>query len=895
MPPRRFPAARVVVTLCAALVTAAALTTAHPIAAQAPSAPLDGTGVSLALARLRAETVHDVRYDLALDLTARDSAVGTVTVAWRRTGTREAYLDFRGRRLTALTVNGREAPLTWSNGAHIGIPATALKPGDNTVTARFVTDIAPTGASIIRSHDPDGSDYLYTLLVPADANQLFPCFDQPDLKARVTTTLTAPRTWLTVANGNERSADTSAASITHHFNETRPLSTYLIAFAAGPWSRVTSTAHGRTVSLYVRASRRAEVDADTLLAFSHRSLDWMEAYFARPYPFEKFDLVLAPAFPFGGMEHPGVIMYNENSYIFRERPTLARRVGRQATTLHETAHQWFGDLVTMRWFDDLWLKEGFATYMAAKAQVTLDSTSGAWKTFYQQNKPAAYGVDQTRGTTPLWQELGNLDQAKSNYGPIVYNKAPSVLKQLNYLVGDDAFQRGVRTFLAQHAYANATWQQLLAAIGHAAEPRAPVDKDGLTKAMRAFGDNFMLRRGMPAVEQKLSVANGRIARLALVQRPVRDLSGQAPWPMKAQVILWYGPDSATRIPVTFTGATTVVRAAAGRPAPRFVFANHEDYGYFLTYLDSASVGALEGGALRDLRDPFLRSMLWGALWDQVRDARLDPARFARLALREIPFEKDEQLLPQLLGRVNRAITTYVHDDLRPALRDEAERVSWALASDATRSFGIRRAGADAFIGIAASLAGVATLEHLLVADSLAGEPLRDPTRWEVVNRLLVLGASSAERALATQAARDTTPDGRRRAFTANAAHGDSATKREYFTRYFSDRTLNEDWAAGSLGAFNAQEHAARTLPYLRTALDSLPYIQANRRIFFLGGWLGAFIGGQQSPQALEIVNRYLADNPALPRDLTLKVLQYSDDLERTVRIRAAWGAGSATP
>ena len=861
-----------------------------PAAVATTSAVLAGPGVSLALARERAATVHDVRYDLALDLSARDSAPGTVTVAWRRTGAHDVLLDFRGRRLLTLSVNGREAPVAWHNGAHIVVPARALRDGENSLTARFVTDIAPTGASIIRAHDPDGSDYLYTLLVPADANQLFPCFDQPDLKARITTTLTAPREWLVVANGSERGADTTAGVVTHRFTETRPLSTYLIAFAAGPWARVASTVNGRTVALYVRASRRAETDADTLLAFSHRALAWMEDYFARPYPFEKFDLVLAPAFPFGGMEHPGVIMYNENSFIFRERPTAARRIGRQATILHETAHQWFGDFVTMRWFDDLWLKEGFATYMAAKAQVTLDPSSNAWKTFYQQNKPAAYGVDQTRGTTPLWQQLANLDQAKSNYGPIVYNKAPSVLKQLNYLVGDDAFQRGVRTFLTEHAYANATWQQLLAAIGTASEPAATRDRDGLTAAMRAVGDNFMLRRGMPAVEQSVSLASGRITRLVLTQRPVRDLSGPAPWPMKAQLLLWYGPDSMLRMPVTLTGRTTVVTAASMRAAPRFVFANAEDYGYFLTYLDTASVAALERGALRDVRDPLLRSMLWGSLWDLVRDARLDPARYARLVLREAPFERDEQLLPQLLGRLARATLAYVPDSLRDALRAEAEPVLQALADDATRPFGLRRPAADAFIGIAATPSGIAALERWLAADSLAGEPLRDPTRWEIVNRLLVLGASSADRALAAQSARDTTPDGRRRAFTAGAARPDAESKRAYFTRYFADRALNEDWASGSLGAFNAPEHAAVTLPYLRTALDSLPYLQSNRRIFFLGSWLGAFIGGQQSEAAQAIVARYLADHPALPRDLTLKVLQYGDDLERTVRIRARWAA-----
>ena len=253
----------------------------------------------------------------------------------------------------------------------------------------------------------------------------------------------------------------------------------------------------------------------------------MEQYFGRPYPFEKFDLMLAPAFPFGGMEHPGVVMFNEDRFIFRERPTLPRRLGRFSTILHEVAHQWFGDLVTMRWFDDLWLKEGFATYMAAKALAELEPSSDAWKTFYQSNKPAAYGVDQTTGTTPLWQELANLDQAKSAYGAIVYNKAPSVLKQLNYLVGEKAFQAGVHQFLSDHAYANATWQDLLGSIGTAAG-----------RSLDAFGKNFMLRPGMPEVQQRLTVRDGRIAKLELVQRPAQALSGPAAWPMRTQAVFW---------------------------------------------------------------------------------------------------------------------------------------------------------------------------------------------------------------------------------------------------------------------------------------------------------------------------------------------------------------------
>jgi aminopeptidase N len=874
----RYPALLAAALLVLSAPARAAFGQAKPAPSTAsPSAAWMAHGISRELAVWRAKTISDVRYDLSLDVTAPDSAVGRVIVRFVRTGSADAILDWRGRRLTSTVANDSPETLIGANGAHIRIPAALLKQGENKIELTFVADIAPSGASIIRTHDPDGSDYLYTLLVPADADQLFPCFDQPDLKARVTFALTTPRLWTPLANGSIARVDSTADRVTSHFTETRPLSTYLIAFAAGPWAHASSTVNGRTIGMYYRKSRAREVDADTVLALTRRAIGWMEQYFGRPYPFEKFDLMLSPAFPFGGMEHPGVVMFNEDRFIFRERPTLPRRLGRFSTILHEVAHQWFGDLVTMRWFDDLWLKEGFATYMAAKALADLEPASDAWKTFYQGNKPMAYGVDQTTGTTPLWQAMATLDQAKSAYGAIVYNKAPSVLKQLNYLVGEDAFRTGVRKFLDDHAYANATWQELLGAIGTAAG--RPLDE---------FGKNFMLRPGMPEVEQRLTVRDGKIAKLELVQRPVKPMSGPEPWPMRTQLLLWYWDKAPVTLPVELKAHTTAVVKAAGLPAPAFVFANYQDYGYFLTLLDSASVGSLERGAIGKVTDSFLRTMLWGALWDQVRDARMSPVEFTRLLLAELPQERDEQILPNLLGRLERSIRAYLAPAERERIRADAERTLWTSSADAGRPYGSRKAFLDAFVAVAATGDGVAKLKTLLAADSAAGDAVRDPTRWAIVDRLIVLDDAGAERARAAQVARDTTPDGRRRAFTAGAARKSATVKAEYFRRYFADKALNEDWASGSLGAFNAIEHQELTLPFLRPALDSLPFIQANRRIFFLGSWLGAFLNGQSNEAALEIVRKYLAEHPRLPNDLRQKVLQNADELERTVRIRKRW-------
>ncbi len=860
------------------------------IAASPADSGLMQRGVSRQLATSRARDLASVRYDLTLDVTARDSAVGHVTIEFTRRGHTDVIIDFRGRRLGAVRANGTRIDRPLYNGAHLRLPDALLDTGTNRVAIDFVADIAPAGASIIRFTDrTDNSDYLYTLLVPADANQLFPCFDQPDLKARVAFSLRARPAWLAIANGSLRSTDTTAVALTHHFAETRPISTYLIAFAAGPWKKATSTLQGREVSVFVRASRFKEADVDTLLALNQRAIQWMEKYFARPYPFEKFDFVLAPAFPFGGMEHPGAIFYSEDQFIFRERPTLPRTLGRYSTILHEVAHQWFGDLVTMQWFDDLWLKEGFATYMAAKALDDLEPKSDAWKTFYLRNKPAAYGVDQTAGTTPLWQQLGNLDQAKSNYGAIVYNKAPSVLKQLNYLVGDSAFRAGVQDFLEKHAYANATWQDLLASVGQASH-----------RDLTAWGRQWMLRPGMPEIETKVTMKEGRIERLQLVQRPVQPgVSGPGSWPLKTTLVLgydWNCPlcSSALRegryldIDVELHGATTEV-PVKGLVVPAYIYANVGDYGYQLIALDSLSRRNLLNGALARVTDPFLRAMLWGTLWDEVRAARLHPARFVRLVVSDLPKESDEQSVPSQLGRLSRAMNAYLVDAARHTLQDTVENFLWNGAGDTTRPYGIRRAYLDAFVSVSRTPAAVDRLRGVLAADSAAGDVVKDPLRWDIVTHLTVLGAADAGAKLAAQMARDSTPDGRRRAFTVGAARGDPAVKAEYFRRYFADSTLNEDWASGSLGAFNALEHQAVTRRYLRSALDSLPYIQAHRRIFFLGSWLGAFLNGQTDPAALDIAQQFLRDHPALPLDLRQKVLQNMDELSRTVRIRAQFG------
>ena len=852
------------------------------IAAMPARAAAPGPGIAEALARMRAARVSDISYDLTLDLTGTDRVTGLATIAFTLTDAADLPLDFRAGPIDQIAVNGAALGAQSPQDGHVVLPAGALKAGRNTVVARFAAPIAASGAAVIRFHDPsDGAAYLYTLLVPSDANLLFPCFDQPDLKARVTWHLTVPTAWSVLANGPVIRREDHGGATTWHMAQTVPISTYLAAFAAGPWATWTSAPAGeRPITLYARAARKGEVDAEAQIATNRAALGWLERWFDVPYPFAKLDLLLAPAFPFGGMEHVGAVFYNEDSFVWREAPTLPQRLRRDQTIYHEISHQWFGDDVTMRWFDDLWLKEGFATFMAARIQADLQPESQAWTTFALQVKIPAYRTDVTRGTRPLWQALGNLDAAKSNYGPIVYNKAPAVIKQLAYYVGEAGFRAGLHLFLTRHALGNATWRDLLGAVGQASGTD-----------LGAFGAQWILRAGMPLVETHWAIAGGRITSLRLTQRPAIALPGDpgGAWPMKLAVRLGYPGGQDVVLDARFDGAETVVPGAAGLPAPAYVFTNDGDHGYGLFLPDATSLDWIERHA-GSVADPLLRALLWGALWDAVREARIDPARYVRAALRDLPGERDEQISRAQIARAGVAIGLYLPEARAADLRPAWEAALIARMRDAALGYGLNKDALTQLIATAKGGPALDALRALLAgAPGPGGKPVGQPTRWAIVRRLVTLGTPDAMTALAAEEAHDRSTEAAHDAFVARAAIGDAAAKRALFTRFFDDGALNEAWVADSLVAFNPVEQAGLTLPLLRPALDRLEWIRQNRRIFFLPAWVEAFIGGQVDAPALAAVDGWLAANSALSPDIRAKVLTARDELARTVRIRAAAG------
>src|SRR4029077_2414636 len=382
--------------------------------------------------------------------------------------------------------------------------------------------------------------------------------------------------------------------------------------------------------------------------------------------FPKYDMVMIPGFAYGGMEHAGATFLREESILLRTAPTHSDRLNRDILLLHELTHQWFGDLVTMRWFDDLWLKEGFAQYMAYHALNALKPNENVWKRFYQAIKPAAYAIDSTKGTTPIYQEIPNLKDAKSAYGAIVYSKAPGVMKQLAFVIGEDAFRNGLRLYLKEHAYANAEWSDLV----HAFER---VSKRSLT----AWADAWIKRRGMPQVDVEVDcdLTRGNGAWITLTQRDVLNDGGL--WPIATEVELDYGQQRYF-FRVEWAGRETRLAHTMNGQCPFYVFANAHDYAYGRFLLDKKSLPsamvALGGGSVPDIFD---RTLLWGSLWDSVREAEMDPREYIDLALYRLPREKDEALAQSIIGRTITALHRYVSPETRAQLAPRME----ALAVD----------------------------------------------------------------------------------------------------------------------------------------------------------------------------------------------------------------------
>jgi len=835
-------------------------------------------GISESLANERAQTIQSVRYDLTFRLPERkaDSIRASVVVRFTLHAPHRVVLDFEQPRdhVLSVEVNGAGAQIDFANG-HPIVPVAATRPGENTVRVDFIA-----GDDSLNRND----EYLYTLFVPARAHLAFPCFDQPNLKGRYQLSLEIPASWQAVANGAELDPKTISSELTAasgpgrrliRFAETRPLPTYLFAFAAGKFEVEKGVRDGRTFHMYHRETDAAKVarNRDAIFDLHAKALSWLEDYTGIPYPWGKFDFVLIPSFQFGGMEHPGAIFYNASGLMLDESATQNQLLGRASTISHETSHMWFGDLVTMRWFNDVWMKEVMANFMAAKIVNPTFREVNHDLRFLLQHYPAAYDVDRTAGSNPIRQELANLNEAGALYGPIIYDKAPVAMRQLELITGPEGFRDGLREYLHEYSFGNATWLDLVRIF----------DEHSRGASIAAWSKAWIELRGRPEIRTELRGDSNGVSSLALKTRDA--LGRNLVWPQRLQVALGYA-DREEKLPVSIDGRETNVAQARGMQLPLYVIPNGGGLGYGLFLLDDATRRYLLEH-LESIRDPLTRGSAWVDLWENLLEGQLNAASFLDLAARALPAEVDEQNVQRILGYTTHAFWQFLSPE---------ERVARAPALEAMLREGIahafyaseKSAWFTAYRDVALTPEGIAWLKRVWRHEErIAGLTFAETDEINMALELAVRGTPDWHDILVEERDRIQNPDRKARfEFVMPALSSDPAVRQQAFERLRNvDNRKHEPWVLESLRYLNHPLRQDATRQFLRPSLELLPEIQRTGDIFFPARWTGAVLGSQRSPEAAAIVREYLAKTPKLQERLRWDVLASADDLFRATKLR----------
>ena len=824
-----------------------------------PDVPDPEPGIALALAEERAARLSNIRYDLAFAIpeSASDPIAGTATIRFElKDVLRPVVLDFApgADYLESVSLGGRAASYRAVNG-HIVVPPRALTVGENVVEITFRAG----DASLNRN-----ADFLYSLFVPARAHLAFPCFDQPDLKARFTVALTAPAAWEAISNGAETSRETVGNQLRLRFAETQPIPTYLLAFAAGRFHVETAERNGRTFRMFHRETDAAKVARNRDAAFDLHAaaLRWLEDYTGIAYPFGKFEFLLVPSFQFTGMEHPGAVYYNAASILLDESATENQVLNRASVIAHETSHMWFGDLVTMRWFNDVWMKEVFANFMAAKIVNPSFPNVNHELRFLVSNYPAAYAIDRTEGTHPIRQELDNLDEAGSLYGAIIYQKAPIVMRQLEYLIGADQLRDGLRAYLEQFRFGNATWLDLIRLLDEQS------DRD-----VAAWSGAWVEGAGRPKISTSMLIDTdkGRIGELAFTgaqsMQRMRVLLGTA---ARHQAL-----------DVEVSGDRTVVEQARGLPPPLFVLPTGGGLAYGAFTIDVPTRRYLLGH-VEEFSDPVTRGAAWITLWDQLLERRIPPAEFLEAILRVLPRETTEQNVQLLLGYVDELFWRFLPatDRARFATRLEA-----ALRSGIVRSpsSSMKSTYFNEFRSTVTSPDGIRFLERVWRREEkIPGLTLAEPDEAGMALDLAVRSVPNASAILEQQRARFTNPDRKARfEFVMPALAADPATRDRFFDSLRDvDRRRREPWVLEALRYLGHPLRADEARKYIRPGLELLVDIRRTGDIFFPRNWMDALLSGHNSADAAETVRGFLRENPQYPVRLRRIVQQSADMLFR---------------
>jgi aminopeptidase N len=828
----------------------------------------------------RAAAIRVDGYDIDLDLTRGDRVfTSTSKITFTCTTPETAtFLNVKPDALTsvhldgtaldaAALVDGRFALTGLSSGGHVAV---------------VVADMAytNTGQGLHRFVDPaDGKAYTYAMTFLDAADQLFGCFDQPDLKAPVTMRVTVDPEWTVSANG----AGTEVTPGRWEFATTKPLATYFTTIVAGPYHVVTSEHDGIPLGIYARASLAQQLDeqAAEMFDITAACLDRFHELFGVRYPFGKYDQAFVPEFNAGAMENPGCVTFRDE-FIFMSAVTDGERENRALVISHEMAHMWFGDLVTMLWWDDLWLNESFAEYLGHRIAQEATEFTGAWTTFAIARKAWGYAADQRPSTHPVAGDVSNTDEALLNFDGISYAKGASILRQLVAWLGDDVFFAGLRAHFAKHAYANATLADLLESLGAAS------GRD-LSEWSRVWLRTPQVSTLRPDVTVD---ADGRYATVDVIQTapPLAPGEGTVLRPHRINVATgMLGADGVMRpgevIAVNVDGPRTRIDALAGKPVADLLLLNDGDLTFAKIRLDDASMARL-ATTLPTVRDSLTRALLWGAAWDATRDAELPASAFVDIAAAGLPTEDNVVIFATVVRYALLAIDRFMPLDRRPAARVRiGEACRTALVAAAAGS-GQQLVAARSLIHTT-SLADVAWLRSWLDDDGAApaGLHIDFDLRWVITQQFAVLGAVSRDD-IEAEYARDRTAMGAINAAKARASRPDPAAKQAAWAEIIDDDSLSNHLLFATAEGFWQADQGDLTSPYVQRFVTDMPAMAA-RRVPQVAEFLvrAAYPAFSVDREALEALTGMAAGDAMTP-GLARHVRDGNDDLARALAVRA---------
>jgi aminopeptidase N len=846
-----------------------------------------GENLSRDEARERAALLSVDGYEVSLDLRSATGdgegeprtfrSVTTIRFRCNEPGA-SSFADLIAPSVTSVSLNGRDLDAGQVfDGSRILLEDLAA---ENELVVDAQCAYSRTGEGMHRFVDPeDGEVYLYTQYEPADARRVFANFEQPDLKAPYRFEVRAPEGWTVWSNGAGERADG-----VWRFAETKPISTYITCVVAGPYHYVTDSYErvfedGTKLEIPLGAMCRKGLaphfDADDVFLVTKQGLDFFHDHFDYPYPFGKYDQAFVPEYNLGAMENPGLVTFREE-YIFRGKVTQASYEARANVVLHEMAHMWFGDLVTMEWWDDLWLKESFADFMGTFANVGATRFKDAWITFANRRKAWAYRADQLPSTHPITADIHDLEDAKLNFDGITYAKGASVLKQLVAYVGQDAFLEGARRYFKRHAYGNTRLGDLLSALGETSG-----------RDMSAWARSWLQTAGVNALTpQVLLDAEGRVAELAVVQEAPETHPEERPHRI-AVGLYRRTPEGAleryARVETDVEGPRTVVADLAGAEAPDLVLVNDDDLTYCKIRFDDTSLATLLEH-LGALTDPLARALCWSALWNMTRDALLPARDFVGLVLRFAGRESDIGVLQMLHAWANSALVHYAAPGWRAAGGE-------LLAEGALRELEAAEPGSEHqlawarfFATVASGETDLALLKRLLDGtEVIDGLEVDQELRWAFLEPLAAHGVAD-EPVLAAELARDDTASGKRHQVRCLAARPSAAVKAQAWAQVVESDALSNALVEATIVGFGQPSQRELTAPYAEKYFAAIERVWRERSIQIgMDVVRGLFPALQDRPETLEATDAWLRAHPDAAPALRRLVLEARDDLARALR------------